>query len=156
MTLPADCRIEWRRQVPPTVPAVQEPCKMKPHTLTLSLVIALSLVTLAACDKHGKQADAAAAPAATNTMAATNDVVAANTPAVSATNAASSPAPAADGDTKEKAKAMKLACAEEIKKFCTGGEKPGRCLKEHASELSPGCTAAREALKAARKAEKDE
>jgi len=124
---------------------------MRPHTLKLSLVVALSLVTLAACDKHGKNSEQAAAPDTTNVAAATPATTPPTTPAPAATP---TPAPAAGGDVKEDAKAMKLACAEEIKKFCTGGEKPGRCLKEHESELSPGCNTARQTLRAARKAEK--
>jgi hypothetical protein len=128
---------------------------MRPHTLKLSLVVALSLVALAACDKGGKNSGQAAAPDTTNVAAATPATPApVTTPPPAATPA---PAPAAGGDVRELAKAMRLACADEIKKFCsTGGEKPGRCLKEHESELSPGCNSARQALRAARKAGKDE
>jgi len=142
---------------------------MRSNTLKLSIVMALSLVTLAACNKHGQNSGQAAAPGTTNVAAATPTAVAPVTaaPATAApmaaapattttTTATPAPAPAVGGgDVKERAKAMRLACAEEIKKFCsTGGEKPGRCLKEHESELSPGCNTARQALRAARKAEK--
>jgi hypothetical protein len=129
---------------------------MKPNTLKLSLVLALSLATLAACDKQGKKSEEAAAPDTTNvaTATATAPAPAATTPTAAQPATTPAPAPAA-GAVKEQVKAMKLACADDIKKFCaTDGEKPGRCLKEHESDLSPGCNTARQALKAARKAQK--
>jgi predicted small lipoprotein YifL len=139
---------------------------MKSNTLKLSLVISLSLLTLAACGKHGNSSAPTVAPDTTNVAAATPvaaaPVTATPTTAAPATTTPSmaTPAPApmaGGGDVKQQVRAMRLACAEEIKKFCsTGGEKPGRCLKEHESELSPGCNTARQALRAARKAAKAE
>jgi hypothetical protein len=119
---------------------------VKRHTLKLSLVMVLSLATLAACDRHHKKSDAAAAPD-TNTAAAT----------APAATTAMTPAPATEAPGgKGGKKAWKLACADDIKKFCADADKPGRCLKDHESELSQGCVSAREAAKAARKAEKGE
>jgi Spy/CpxP family protein refolding chaperone len=120
---------------------------MKPHALKLSLVLALSLATLAACDKHHKKSEdagdttnaAAAAPATTATTAAVP----------STTTAA--PATAESGGGKH---AWKEACADDIKKFCADADKPGKCLKEHKTELSQACVSAREAARAAHKAEK--
>jgi hypothetical protein len=117
---------------------------MKSNTLKLSLVLALSLAALAACDRHEKKSEAAASDT-TNAAAATN--------APAATTPATAPAPGG-GDLKGKFKEMKLACADDLKKFCADADKPARCLKEHESDLSPGCNTAFEALKAARQAEK--
>ena len=46
--------------------------------------------------------------------------------------------------------AVRQACAEDIKKFCPQGGKPGPCLKAHVAELSEQCKAARAARKAER------
>ena len=119
---------------------------MKPNTLKLSLVLALSLATLAACDKHGKKSEDAAA---TNTNATVASAPAATTP-----TPAPAATPAAAGEASGGKKAWKLACADDLKKFCADAAKPGRCLKEHESEISEGCKSAREAARAAHKAEK--
>ena len=121
---------------------------MKPNTLKLSLVLALSLATLAACDKHGKKSEDAAA---TNTNATVASAPAATTPTPTPAPAAT---PAAAGEASGGKKAWKLACADDLKKFCADAAKPGRCLKEHESEISEGCKSAREAARAAHKAEK--
>ena len=119
---------------------------MTPNTLKLSLVLALSLATLAACDKHGKKSEEAAAPETTNAAVAA-------APAAPVTTTTTTPA--AGGEASGK-KAWKLACADDLKKFCADADKPGRCLKEHESEISEGCKSAREAARAAHKADKGE
>ncbi len=119
---------------------------MTPNTLKLSIVLALSLATLAACDRHQKKADDTATTATTNAAVAT-------APATTTTAPATTAAPAT-GDVSGGKKAWKLACADDLKKFCADADKPGRCLREHESEISPGCKEAREAARAAHKAEK--
>jgi hypothetical protein len=123
---------------------------MRSNTLTLSLVVALALATLSACDKHGKKSDEAATPATTNAAVAT-------APATTVAPAAATPAavaPGAGGEVSGGKKAWKLACADDLKKFCADADKPGRCLKKHEGEISQGCKTAREEAKAARKAGK--
>ncbi len=113
---------------------------MSSNKLRLTLVIAASLLALAACDRSGKKAADTQTPVAPVTGAL-------NAPAASMPT--STPAPDAAG----KAGSIREACADDIKKFCAGADKPGHCLKEHESQLSQACTAARAARKAAREAE---
>ena len=125
---------------------------MRPNTLKLSLVLALSLATLAACDKHGKKSEDAGASVAANTAAAAPATTATTTPtATTTTPATTAPATVEAGDSR---KAWKEACADDLKKFCADAGKPGKCLKEHESELSQACNAARAARRAAHRAEK--
>jgi hypothetical protein len=121
---------------------------MRPNTLKLSLVLALSLATLAACDKHGKKSDEAADT--TNTAAATAPAATTTAPAA----AAPVTTPAAGGEVAGGKKAWKEACADDLKKFCADADKPGKCLREHKSELSQACVSAREAARAEHKADK--
>ncbi len=109
---------------------------MSLNKLGLPLVIAASLLALADCDRSGRHAADPQAPGASTSAAS-------NTPASSIVT------PGAAG----KAGSVREACADDIKKFCAGAEKPGHCLKEHEAQLSQACTAARAARKAAREAE---
>ena len=122
---------------------------MSSNKLKLTLVIAASLLALAACDRSGKKAADTQTP----------DTAAMNSPAAftsSASPAATTNAPAMSTtapDRAGKAGSVKEACADDIKKFCAGADKPGHCLREHESQLSQACSAARAARKAAREAE---
>jgi hypothetical protein len=120
---------------------------MRPNTLKLSLVLALSLATLAACDKHGKDA---AAPVTTNAAVAP-------APAAPAMTTTTTPTvPTTGTEAAGGKKAWKLACADDLKKFCADADKPGRCLKQHQSEISEGCKTARAEARAAHKAAMEE
>ncbi|MEO8925569.1 MAG: hypothetical protein ABI306_00260 [Caulobacteraceae bacterium] len=116
---------------------------MHSKPLWLATAVVASIFMLSACEKQ------AAAPA-------TPAVPAAATPApvVAATPPATTPPATPVAGNGGQGGAVKTACADDIKKFCTaaGGEKPWRCLKQHAAELSPACTAARAAAKAKREA----
>ena len=109
---------------------------MSSNKLKLGLVVAASLLSLIACDKSARHAADAAAPGVSTAAAS-------NTPA----------SPMIAPDAAGKAGSVREACADDIKKFCAGAEKPGHCLKEHETQLSQACTAARAARKAAREAE---
>jgi len=124
---------------------------MKPNTLKLSLILALSLATLAACDKHDKKSEDAAAPVTTNTAAA---VAPATTPTTAAP-ATTTPAPAT-GDASDAKHAWKAACADDLTKLCANADKPRKCLREHKDELSQACKAGLAAARAAQKADKGE
>ena len=113
---------------------------MSSNKLRLTLVIAASLLALAACDRSGKKAADTQTPAAPVTAAM-------NAPAAS--TPMSTPAPDASGKTGS----VREACADDIKKFCADADKPFRCQQEHQAQLSQACTAARAARKAAREAE---
>ena len=117
---------------------------MRINSLKLSLVITASLLALAACDKKADTTAATPAPAAATVPPATAPVA--------ATTPTTPPAPAEAG----KFKAVKEACAADLRKFCAAADKPGRCLKQHEAELTPSCNAARAAFKAAHQAAKAE
>ncbi len=119
---------------------------MRPNTLKMSLVLALSLATLAACDKQGKKSEAAAAPETTNAAVAAAPAATPMTPATVP----------ATGEAAGGKKGWKLACADDLKKFCADADKPGRCLKQHESEISESCKTARAEARAAHMAAKAE
>ena len=116
---------------------------MKPSILKFSLILALSAAALAGCGKNEKKTEATVPPAAAP--------VAATAPA---SLPAAAPASTPTGDVKADARAMRLACADDIRKFCSGAEKAGKCLKEHKTQLSAACADARRTLREARKADK--
>lgn len=114
---------------------------MRTRSLNLALAVAVSLLSLAACDKAGK--------APSNTVAQSGTMPAATAPATPSNTVMASAAPDASGRA-----AVKTACADDIQKFCAGEAKWGRCLKQHEGELSQACIAARAARKAEREAAK--
>ena len=139
---------------------------MHSKTLALTTAVAVSLFMISACNKTPAAAPAAApvAPAAETTPAPATTVappVAAPAPAVAAP--APAPAPMAEGrggkrggkgGGKAGKAALREACAADIAKFCTAGEKPGKCLRPHKDELSQACQTARAERKAERQGQK--
>lgn len=107
---------------------------MRPALLPMAAAAAAA-VALFGCQK------AATTPAAT--------APAAVAPSPTAAPAAAS---AAVPTTSANMPKLRVACAADIQKFCPGGDKPGKCLKQHKDELSATCSAARAARQAARKA----
>jgi hypothetical protein len=86
-------------------------------------------------------------------------VLAAALPAFAQNNQAppqsSNPMGQASPEVRAALQAMRQACAADIAKLCKdvepGGGKIGMCLRDHATELSPGCTTAWQNVRAARK-----
>ena len=132
------------------------------NSLCLTTAVVASVLMLSACNRPG----AAPATPAVNTAAAPGVAIAPVGPAPTAAAPAPATAEAAPepvgkglgkgmGGGKRGGKGggkggLRSACADDIKKFCTGGERVGRCLKSHASELSQACAQAREARKESR------
>ena len=125
---------------------------MTHNTLKLSLILALSLATLAACDKHGKKSEDAAAPETTNTAAAAP----ATTPTTTTATPPAATAAPASADASDAKHAWKEACADDLKKLCADADKPRKCLREHKDQLSEACKAGLAAARAAQKADKGE
>ena len=117
---------------------------MRLNTLGLTTAVVASLVILSACNKPANAPPAPVASAAIPTATPVAPVGANPTAAP-----APSGAPMAGGNKGPK---LRIVCADDIKKFCSSGEKPGKCLKAHESDLSQACQTARAERKAARRA----
>lgn len=125
------------------------------NSLCLTTAVVASVFMLSACNKP---ATAPAVPATNPAAPAATGAV----PAVPAAPVAAAPAttnPAVGGRGGRRMgggrggkNGMRAACADDIKKFCTGGGRVGKCLKSHASDLSQACAQAREQRKEARQA----
>ncbi len=125
---------------------------MRLDTLGMTAAAIASIAMLSACNKPATApatpAASASVPAATVAPPTVPTAAAPPTPSTAASN----PTPMAAG---RRGGRVRQACAAEIAKFCTAGEKPWKCLKPHKTELSQACQAARAQAKAAHQARMD-
>jgi len=118
---------------------------MHPRALCLTTALLAALLALPACNKSATPTAPANAPAIAATAATAPPAATPAPPAASPAPLAAAPMAAGSGGERP-GKKIRQACAADIAKFCTAGEKPRQCLKPHAAELSPTCQAARSAL----------
>ncbi len=119
---------------------------MSGRSLNPMLALVASLLALAACDRSAKS------PA--NSVADTAPAMTASPAPMAATNTVMAPTAAPVAPEGGKKVRLKVACADDIQKFCAGDDKPGKCLRQHQSELSQACSTALAERKAEREADK--